>query len=68
MPEFAVPEDIIGEYEAAGGDQIEDQVVVGDIFTLVGIHIDQIIGTFQRGERLACIPDVQGDLVRHPGP
>lgn len=47
MPEFAVPEDIIGEYEAAGGDQIEDQVVVGDIFTLVGIHIDYVVGALK---------------------
>ena len=68
LPEFAVPKDIVGENEATRLHKIEDQIVIGDIFTFVGIHIDQIIGTFQRGERLACIPDVQGDLVRHPGP
>ena len=42
--------------------------MVGDIFTLVGIHVDNVVGAFQCGKGLAGVADVQGDLVRHPGP
>lgn len=68
LPEFAVPKDIIGEDETAGLHKIEDQIVIGDIFTLVGIHVDYVVGAFKSGKGLAGIPDVQGDLVSHTGP
>ena len=67
LPEFAVPKDIIGEDETAGLHKIEDQIVIGDIFTLVGIHVDYVVGAFKSGKGLAGIPDVQGDLVSHTG-
>lgn len=68
LPEFAVPKDIIGEDEATRPYQIKDQIVVGDIFTLVGIHVDYVVGAFKSREGLAGVPDVQGDLVGHAGP
>ena len=68
LPEFAVPEDIVGEDEAAWPHKIEGQIVVGDIFTLVGIHVDYVVGAFKSGKGLAGVPDVQGDLVGHAGP
>ena len=68
LPEFAVPEDIVGQDQAAWPHKIEGQIVVGDIFTLVGIHVDYVVGAFQCGKGLAGVADVQGDLVRHPGP
>ena len=68
LPEFSVPKDIVGEDEAAWPHKTEGQIVVGDIFTLVGIHVDNVVGAFQFGKGLAGVADVQGDLVRHPGP
>ena len=68
LPEFAVPKDIVGQDQAAWPHKIEDQIVIGDIFTFVGIHVDNVVGAFQCGKGLAGVADVQGDLVRHPGP
>ena len=47
LPELAVPKDVIGEDEATGLHKIEDQIVVGDIFPLVGIHVNQVVRTLQ---------------------
>lgn len=68
LPEFPVPKHVIGKDEATRPYQIEDQIVVGDIFTFVGIHVNNVVGAFQCGKGLAGVADVQGDLVRHPGP
>ena len=68
LPEFAVPEDIVGQDQAAWPHKTEDQIVVGDIFTFIGVHVTDVIRSFQCGKGLAGVADVQGDLVRHPGP
>lgn len=68
LPEFPVPKDIVGENEATRPYQIKDQIVVGDIFTFIGVHVNDVIRSFQSGKGLAGVPDVQGDLVGHAGP
>ena len=67
LPEFAIPKDIIGKDETAGPYLVEGQIVVGDIFPFVGIHVNYVVGAIQSGDGLAGISDVKGDLVGHTG-
>ena len=68
LPEFPVPKHVIGKDEATRPYQIKDQIVVGDIFTFIGVHVNDVIRSFQSGKGLAGVPDVQSDLVGHAGP